>query len=155
MSISQRALLAGPFVVSVLLVSLARPLTGLTTNRVISAIREASAKMNIGTSHIPPHVTPEYIADYIDYASDITGNISALVLAIVGLLLMLIGNPDYWPTIALATVGIPLVIILILRALVADPLTYNSRRRTRLQLSPSSALVILLNVAGVALAFTG
>jgi hypothetical protein len=103
---------------------------------------------------VPPQVGPKYIADYIDYAADVAGNLSALVLAIVGLFLVIIGIPNYLPEIILAAVGFPLSMILIVRALGADPIAYNSRRRTRLQLSPSSALVLLMNAAGITLAFT-
>jgi hypothetical protein len=154
MSISERAALAGPFIVSALLVFLAIPVGHLLIERVISIIREANARMHVESTSLPPQVTPEYIADYLDYAVDITASVSALVLVIAALVLVLIGDPNYWPTIVLAAVGIPAVIILIVVALKADPLTYNSRRRTRLQLSLQDAAVLLLNAAGIILVFT-
>ena len=110
--------------------------------------------MHVEPTDLPPQVTPEYVADYIDYAADVTGSISALVLVVAALLLVLIGDPNSWPNIILAAIGIPTVIILMVVALGANPLTYNSRRRTRFQISLPNAFVLMLNIAGIILVFT-
>jgi hypothetical protein len=152
-SVSQKAALAGPFVVSALLVFLAVPVGRLLIDRITSTIRDANVRMNLKPTEIPAHVTPEYIGDYVDYTADVTGNISALVLVIAALLLVLIGGSDSWPDIVLASAGIPVGVIIMIKALGADPLTYNSKRRTQLQLSLPSVFVLLLNIAEIVLVF--
>jgi hypothetical protein len=77
---------------------------------------------------VPPHLSPEYIGDYVEYASDAVQVIPTFVLPVAGTLLALRLGLGPIGLALLLILGPPALIWIALRVLMVDPLSYVSRK---------------------------
>lgn len=162
---SAKIVAAAPFIAAALFYLIAPELTRLVKQRVdglLAAARTmasatkvdaASTTAPAATVEVPPHLSPEYIGDYIEYAVDAATVFPTLVLPIIGAVFALTTGMTNLGVGLLLGLGIPSVIFIGLRTILADPIRYASKHYLRGRYTFLAVAGLVLNlVAGVIVA---
>ena len=115
-----------PFLAASILYAVAPELTRVARWRIDSTI--SGAKPSAETTSVPPHLSPAYIGDYVEYSVDVAQITPMLLLPLVGVLVSwhLGLNPGIaWTVFAVTFIILMIVTILFLRK---DPIKYASKK---------------------------
>ena len=115
-----------PFLAASVLYAIAPEFTKVARWRINSTISDA--KPSADTTSVPPHLSPAYIGDYVEYSIDVAQITPMLLLPLVGVVVSWhVGlNPAIaWVVFAGTFIALVIVTILLLKQ---DPIKYASKK---------------------------
>jgi hypothetical protein len=153
-SIPERLLVAAPFVATSLFYALTPEMTRLVRERVVGRLPTASKLAP--SSAIPPHLSPEYIGDYLEYSIDAAQVLPTFALPIMSTVLAVTQGLTVLGTALLLVLGVPWLVWIGLRVLLADPVSYVAKKylRRRYTFLPIAGIALNLVAAIVVIALS-
>jgi hypothetical protein len=151
--LSVRAGVALPFLAAAFFYLIMPELAGIVRERVRGLLSTAKEMTPAAAKEMPPHLSPEYISDYLEYAVDAATVFPTLGLPAVGVVLALTKGMSTLGAGLLLGIGLPCGIGIGLKVIRSDPVSYVSRRYLRGRYTFLAAAGLLLNVfAGIIVA---
>ncbi len=143
--------LAAPYLVAIALYVMAPQLTGGVKFAVAAAINQGRVgQPGVSDGDIPYYLTPEMIADYVEYAADAAQVLPAVLLPIVGAVYGFTGGIPAPVSVSFLLLACLTAIAMTIWLIKLPPSDYVSRKWSGY--SVLSAAGIALNLAGMALA---
>jgi hypothetical protein len=112
----------------------------------INNVFSAASNMSQAKQEIPPHLSREYIGDYLEYSIDAAQVFPTFALPAVGALFALHSGLSALGAVLLLGLGIPCLVFIGLRVLLAEPIAYVGKKYFRKRYTFLPATGMLLNV---------
>jgi len=156
-SLAAKIIAAAPFIATSLFYSAAPELTRILKEKIRALLQSSDAMTRREESTAPseedvapPALNPRYIEDYLEYTVDAAQVLPTLALPILAMFFALSQGLGSLELSIMLAIGVPVLVLLYVRILLADPVNYAGRKYfKRYSLLPLITMV-LNGCAGVA-----